>query len=133
MGRFSKYECKKMKLPFYYIRDKEDIDAGGFGIEAYGKIDGQIQYFYAFFMLSDCRMYDNGDFNEMIKVLDSIGSIGENIIEIEVKIKKGKIKGFIIDEKSIAHSLRDKRFEKIENIFWSWGTERWTKRNVEKE
>lgn len=40
MGRFSKYECKKMKLPFYYISDKEDIDAGGFGIEAYGKIDG---------------------------------------------------------------------------------------------
>lgn len=37
-------------------------------------------------------MYDNGDYNEMIKVLDSIG---ENIIEIEVKIKKGKIKGFI--------------------------------------
>ena len=130
MGRFSKYECKKMKLPFYYIRDKEEIDAGGFGIEAYGKIDGQIQYFYAFFMLSDCRMYDNGDYNEMIKVLDSMG---ENIIEIEVKIKKGKIKGFIIDEKSIAHSLRDKKFEKIENIFRSWGTERWTKTNVEKE
>ena len=75
-------------------------------------------------------MYDNGDYNEMIKVLDSIG---ENIIEIEVKIKKGKIKGFIIDEKSIGHSLRYKKFEKIENIFQSWGTESWTKRNVEKE
>lgn len=130
MGIFSKYECKKMKLPFYYISDKEDIDAGGFSIEAYGEIDGQIQYFYASFILSDCRMYDNGDYNEMIKELDSIG---ENIIEIEVKIKKGKIKGFIIDEKSIAYSLKDKKFEKIENICQSWGIESRTKRNVKKE
>lgn len=75
-------------------------------------------------------MYDNGDYNEMIKVLDSIG---ENIIEIEVKIKKGEIKGFIIDEKSIAHSLRDKKFEKIENSYQSWGIESRTKRNVKKE
>ena len=69
MGIFSKYECKKMELPFYYVRESEDIEVGGFSIEAYGEIDGQTQYFYASFILSDCRMYDNGDYNEMIKVL----------------------------------------------------------------
>ena len=69
MGIFSKYEYKKIELPFYYIREKEDIEAGGFSIEAYGEINGQTQYFYASFILSDCRMYDNGDYNEMINIL----------------------------------------------------------------
>ena len=53
MGIFSKYEYKKIELPFYYIREKEDIEAGGFSIEAYGEINGQTQYFYASFILSD--------------------------------------------------------------------------------
>ena len=42
MGIFSKYEYKKIELPFYYIREKEDIEAGGFSIEAYGEINGTI-------------------------------------------------------------------------------------------
>lgn len=120
MGIFSKCECKKIELPFYYIREKEDIDAGGFSIEAYGEINGQTQYFYASFILSDCRMYDNGDYNEMINVLESAGN---NSIELELKIKNGKIKGFTIDAKSLAHSLEDKKFEKIEILYQSWGEE----------
>jgi hypothetical protein len=120
MGIFSKYEYKKIELPFYYIREKEDIEAGGFSIEAYGEINGQTQYFYASFILSDCRMYDNGDYNEMISILESAKN---NSVELELKIKKGEIKGFTIDAKSLAHSLEDSRFEKIEAIFWNWGKE----------
>ena len=120
MGIFSKYEYKKIELPFYYIREKEDIEAGGFSIEAYGEINGQTQYFYASFILSDCRMYDNGDYNEMINILESAKN---NSVELELKIKKGEIKGFTIDAKSLAHSLEDSRFEKIEAILWNWGKE----------
>ena len=65
-------------------------------------------------------MYDNGDYNEMINILESAKN---NSVELELKIKKGEIKGFTIDAKSLAHSLEDSRFEKIEAIFWNWGKE----------
>ena len=49
-------------------------------------------------------MYDNGDYNEMINILESAKN---NSVELELKIKKGEIKGFTIDAISLAHCLED--------------------------
>lgn len=119
MGIFSKYEYKKIELPFYYIREKEDIEAGGFSIEAYGEINGQTQYFYASFILFRLQnVWTMADYNEMINILESAKN---NSVELELKIKKGEIKGFTIDAKSLAHSLEDSRFGKNRSYFLELG------------
>ena len=51
-----KAEYKKEELPFCYIKNKEDIELGGITIEAYGKIDGEMKYLSATFILSDPKM-----------------------------------------------------------------------------
>ena len=65
-----KAEYKKEELPFCYIKNKEDIEAGGITIEAYGEIDGEMKFLSATFVLSDLKMYDRNDYEDMIKVLE---------------------------------------------------------------
>ena len=43
-----KAEYKKEELPFCYIKNKEDIEAGGITIEAYGEIDGEMKFFICY-------------------------------------------------------------------------------------
>ena len=47
---WGKTEYKKEEFPFRYIKDKEDIEAGGISIEMYGKIDEVTKYLYTTFV-----------------------------------------------------------------------------------
>ena len=53
---WGKAEYKKEELPFCYIKNNEDIELGGITIEAYGKIDGEMKYLSATFILSDPKI-----------------------------------------------------------------------------
>ena len=70
MMLFGKNKYITMELPFCYIKNKEDIEAGGITIEAYGEIDGEMKFLSATFVLSDLKMYDRNDYEDMIKVLE---------------------------------------------------------------
>lgn len=120
MSLFGKAEYKQVELPFYYIKEEEDERAGGMSIEAFGDIEGEKQYFYFSFLLSDLVLYDNGGYEEMLKNLEN--SKDKKVI-INIKYKNEKIKGFSVDTKSLAQSLNDERFEHIDIVSWSWGKE----------
>ncbi len=111
---FRKIEYKKEKLPFYYIKEKEDEEAGAISIEAYGKIDGITKYLYATFILLDPTMYDGNDYEDMIEVLKKTKE--KNVI-INLKYKKGELVGFTLDCESLAKNLNDERFNKIEILY----------------
>lgn len=94
-----------------YIKNKEDIEAGGITIEAYGEIDGEMKFLSATFVLSDLKMYDRNDYEDMIKVLEETK---DKKVIINLKYKKGRLIGFNLDGESLAKNLNDERFNKIE-------------------
>ena len=106
-----KAEYKKEELPFCYIKNKEDIEAGGITIEAYGEIDGEMKFLSATFVLSDLKMYDRNDYEDMIKVLEETK---DKKVIVNLKYKKGRLIGFNLDGESLAKNLNDERFNKIE-------------------
>ena len=108
---FGKAEYKKEELPFRYIKEKEDIEAGGISIEAYGEVDGMTKYLYTTFILSEPKMYDRNDYMEMIRVLEEAK---EKKVVVNLKYKKGRVVGFELDKESLANNLKDERFNKIE-------------------
>ena len=108
MRLFGKNKYIKMELPFCYIKNKEDIEAGGITIEAYGEIDGEMKFLSATFVLSDLKMYDRNDYEDMIKVLE------DKKVIVNLKYKKGRLIGFNLDGESLAKNLNDERFNKIE-------------------
>ena len=99
---WGKAEYKKEELPFCYIKNNEDIELGGITIEAYGKIDGEMKYLSATFILSDPKMYDRNDYKDMMRVME------------ETKDKKERLVDFKLDSESLAKNLNDERFNKIE-------------------
>ena len=111
MRLFGKNKYIKMELPFCYIKNKEDIEAGGITIEAYGEIDGEMKFLSATFVLSDLKMYDRSDYEDMIKVLEETK---DKKVIVNLKYKKGRLIGFNLDGESLAKNLNDERFNKIE-------------------
>ena len=103
-----KAEYKKEELPFCYIKNKEDIELGGITIEAYGKIDGEMKYLSATFILSDPKMYDRNDYKDMMRVME------ETKVVLDLKYKKERLVDFKLDSESLAKNLNDERFNKIE-------------------
>ena len=118
MGLFDKVQYIEVELPFRLDNDAADIENDGISIEAYGIIDGVEKYFYISFMLKDVSMYAKGDYEEMRNLLKE--TEGKNII-LKLKYKKGKIKNFKLDIKSLAKTMYDKRFECIEILCWGVG------------
>ena len=106
-----KAEYKKEELPFCYIKNKEDIELGGITIEAYGKIDGEMKYLSATFILSDPKMYDRNDYNDMMRVMEETKD--KNVV-LDLKYKKERLVDFKLDSESLAKNLNDERFNKIE-------------------
>ena len=88
-----------------------DIEAGGITIEAYGEIDGEMKFLSATFVLSDLKMYDRNDYEDMIKVLEETK---DKKVIVNLKYKKGRLIGFNLDGESLAKNLNDERFDKIE-------------------
>lgn len=108
---FGKITYKKVKLPFYYIKEEVDYDAGAIGIEAFGNIDGEKIFLYMTFVLTNSYMYDNGDYDEMIKKLENSQDKKVNLI---LKYKKNKLVGFELEQGTLANSMNDQRFDAIE-------------------
>ena len=103
-----KAEYKKEELPFCYIKNKEDIELGGITIEAYGKIDGEMKYLSATFILSDPKMYDRKD---MMRVMEETK---DKKVVLDLKYKKERLVDFKLDSESLAKNLNDERYNKIE-------------------
>ena len=106
-----KAEYKKEELPFCYIKNKEDIEAGGITIEAYGEIDGEMKFLSATFVLSDLKMYDRNDYEDMIRVIEETKN---KKVSLDLRYKKERLVGFKLDSESLAKNLNDERFNKIE-------------------
>lgn len=106
-----KAEYKKEELPFCYIKNKEDIEAGGITIEAYGEIDGEMKFLSATFVLSDLKMYDRNDYEDMIRVIEETKN---KKVSLDLRYKKERLVGFNLDSESLAKNLNDERFNKIE-------------------
>ena len=106
-----KAEYKKEELPFCYIKNKEDIEAGGITIEAYGEIDGERKFLSATFVLSDLKMYDRNDYEDMIRVIEETKN---KKVSLDLRYKKERLVGFNLDSESLAKNLNDERFNKIE-------------------
>ena len=106
-----KVEYKKAEFPFCYIKDKDDIEAGGISIEAYGEVDGMTKYLYITFILSDPKMYDSNDYEDMIRILKEVK---EKKVVVNLKYKKERVVGFELDKEALANNLKDERFNKIE-------------------
>lgn len=108
---WGKAEYKKEELPFCYIKNKEDIEAGGITIEAYGEIDGEMKFLSATFVLSDLKMYDRNDYEDMIRVIEETKN---KKVSLDLRYKKERLVGFNLDSESLAKNLNDERFNKIE-------------------
>ena len=106
-----KAEYKKEELPFCYIKNKEDIELGGITIEAYGKIDGEMKYLSATFILSDPKLYDRNDYKDMMRVMEETK---DKKVVLDLKYKKERLVDFNLDSESLAKNLNDERFNKIE-------------------
>ena len=106
-----KAEYKKEELPFCYRKNKEDIELGGITIEAYGKIDGEMKYLSATFILSDPKMYDRNDYMDMMRVMEETK---DKKVVLDLKYKKERLVDFKLDSESLAKNLNDERFNKIE-------------------
>ena len=106
-----KAEYKKEELPFCYIKNKEDIEAGGITIEAYGEIDGEMKFLSATFVLSDLKMYDRNDYEDMIRVIEETKN---KKVSLDLRYKKERLVGFNVYGESLAKNLNDERFNKIE-------------------
>ena len=106
-----KAEYKKEEVPFCYIKNKEDIEAGGITIEAYGEIDGEMKFLSATFVLSDLKMYDRNDYEDMIRVIEETKN---KKVSLDLRYKKERLVGFNLDSESLAKNLNDERFNKIE-------------------
>ena len=106
-----KAEYKKEELPFCYIKNKEDIELGGITIEAYGKIDGEMKFLSATFVLSDLKMYDRNDYKDMMRVMEETK---DKKVVLDLKYKKERLVDFKLDSESLAKNLNDERFNKIE-------------------
>lgn len=116
MGLFGKVVYKKVELPFCYIKEEVDYDAGAISIEAFGEIDGEKKYLYMSFVLTNHYMYDNGDYEDMIEALKNTQ---EKIIDIRLKYKNNKLVGFELEQGSLVDSMKDQRFDAIEVSFSS--------------
>lgn len=118
MGIFGQKEYKTVELPFCYVKEKEDDEAGAISIEANGIIEGVNTFFYATFVLPDCAMYENGDYKEMISELENIQDAK---VSITLKYRRNKLINFMIDDISLSKSIGDQRFENVEFVFLSFG------------
>lgn len=114
---FTKPTYEEIKLPFRLIDVPDDLEAGLINIEAYGNVFGKNKYCYAFYELKSAKMYDNGDFKQMIELLKN--STGKTV-KVIIKLKKGVPKDFKIDINSLAEVYCDERFKSLSLLGWGF-------------
>ena len=112
---FSKPEYREIMMPFRFDDSQEDFECGGISIEAFGDVFGEQKYCYASYILKDKNLYDNGEYEQMRKLLEDAGG---KEIKVVFKLKKGKAKDFKVDLDSLASALGDDRFQALELVGW---------------
>lgn len=106
---FSKAEYKELELPFVCDINPDDLYAGLVSIEAYGDVFGEIKYCYASYFV------DVKDIDEITALL---ADTFNKKVKVIFKIKKGEVKDFKFDLKSLAHAYNDDRLINIELVCW---------------
>lgn len=124
---FAKPEYKEIELPFVFVDDPSDSEAGGISIEAYGHIFGQKKYCLASYELKNPKMYDNGDYAQMI---DLLKNSADKTVKITIKIKKGIPKDFKIDVNSLAQAYNDERFNSLSLLSWGFNDKSFKELNL---
>ena len=114
---FAKPDYEEINLPFIFVDDPTDSEAGGISIEAYGQIHREKKYCFASYELKNPKMYDNGDYAQLINLLKN--SAGKTV-KITLKIKKGIPKDFKIDVNSLAEAYGDERFNSLSLLTWGF-------------
>lgn len=109
---------KTIRLPFIhddFSCSETDSERCTIDIEAYGEIDGIVKFFYSCFSLKEPKMYDNGDYEDMLKLLRDPA---DRTMLIELKYKKDTLKSFIPVIESLAEAYNDERFLQLELLGW---------------
>ena len=117
---FAKPEYQEVTLPFRYVSDPLDLECGGITIEAYGTVFAKTKYCLASYRLKNPRMYDNGDYEQMIALLQHSG---QKTVTVRIQLKNGTPKDFRIDLDSLAKSCGDERFKSLELLCWVFNDE----------
>ncbi len=107
---FSKAQYERVTLPYYCYISNEDIYSSSFNIEAKGYVYGELRYFVSCFSVSE------SDHKEMLLALKNAGN---KQVDVILKAKKGVLRDFKLDIKSLADGLCDERFLKMELSGWS--------------
>lgn len=108
---FTRPEYEEIRLPFIFVDDPTDLEAGAISIEAYGTVFGEKKYCFATYELKNPKMYDSGDYEQMIDLLKN--SVGKTV-KVTIKIKKSIPKDFKIDVDSLAEAYNDERFKLLD-------------------
>lgn len=114
---FTKPTYEEIRLPFRFIDVPADRGSGAINIEAYGNVFGKYKYCYAWYELKSAKMYDNGDFEQMIELLKTSA---DKTVKVMIKLKKGVPKDFKIDINSLAEVYCDERFKALSLLGWGF-------------
>ncbi len=114
---FTKPMYEEIRLPFRFVDDPTDLELGFINIEAYGNIFGKNKYCYAWYKLKNAKMYDNGDFEQIIEMLKKST---DKTVKVIIKLKKGVPKDFKIDVNSLAEEYNDDRFNSLSLLGWGF-------------
>lgn len=110
----SKFDHELM-LPFVLDQTEEDNEAGTISINAYGDVFGEPKSCYATYGLKKAEMYDNGDYEAIVKLLKDNGN---KSVRVLFQMKNGKAKDFRIDLDSLASLYQDDRFAHLDLLGW---------------
>ncbi len=114
---FTKTTYKEIILPFRFVDVPNDVESGFFNIEAYGNIFGENKYCYAWYELKNSKMYRNGDFEQMIKLLKNST---DKKVKVKIKLKNDIPKDFKIDINSLVEAFCDERFYSLSLLGWGF-------------
>lgn len=106
---FAKAQYETVKLPYVCCMSNEDMYACTINLEAKGYVCGEMRYFFSSFIVGESNMRD---------IVTALKNAENKQADVILKIKKGNLKDFKFDLKSIAKELGDERFEKLELCGW---------------
>lgn len=114
---FTKPTFEEIRLPFRFIEIPDDLECGIINIEAYGNTFGKKKYCYAYYELKYSKMYHNGEFEQMVKLLKNSAN---KTVKVIIKVKKGIPKDFKLDINSLVEVYNDERFKSLSLLGWGF-------------
>lgn len=112
MSFFSKSEYIELNLPFEYIDDIDDADAGLISLESSIDMEGARKYCFASFLVH------HKDIDKMDDMIDLLKIPHEKTVIVKFKYKDGVYKDFKFDLDNLAYAYNDERFKRMELVCW---------------